>query len=95
MMNGNEAHRDEWAADVARASEDMIAMSLQRHAEAEVLRETQAVIDNAEWNALTPQEQEARIAGQDAAYEAYFAERAAENAAEAELYAEDPEAEIG
>jgi hypothetical protein len=97
MTNGNEAHRDEWAADVARASDDMIAMAVQRHAEAEALREAQAVIDNAEWNALTPQEQEARIAEQDAVYEAYFIERAAENAAEAERYAEteDPEAEIG
>jgi|SRR3954451_17152942 hypothetical protein len=97
MTNGNEAHRDEWAADIARASEDMIAMSVQRHAEAEVLRDAQVVLDNAEWNALTPQEQEARMAEQDAAYEAYSGQRSAEVAAEAERYAEteDPEAEIG
>ena len=99
MTNGNEAHRDEWGADVARASEDMIAMSLQRRAEADALREAQVVIDNAEWNALTPQEQEARVAEQDAVYEAYSVERAAEVAAELELYAdaeiEEPEAEIG
>jgi hypothetical protein len=97
MTNGNEAHADSPEAATARASNDMIARSVQRHAEAEALREAQVVIDNAEWNALTPQEQEACMAEQAAAYEAEFAERAAE--AEAELYAEreieDPEAEIG
>jgi hypothetical protein len=76
----------------------MMAMSVQRHAEAEALREAQVIIDNAEWNALTPQEQEARLAGQYAGYGAYFAQRAAEAEEEAELYAEreieDPEAEI-
>jgi hypothetical protein len=99
MTNDREAHASEPEAAIARASNDMIAMSVQRHAEAEALREAQVVIDNAEWNALTPQEQEARMAEQDAAYEAEFAERAAEAEEKAELYAEreieDPEAEIG
>ena len=95
MTTENEA----WAAAVAQASNDMIDMTVQRHAEAEVVREAQAVIDNAEFAALSPAEQEARMAEADASYDAYAAERAAEVEAEAELYAEreieDPEAEIG
>jgi hypothetical protein len=95
MTNGNEAHASGPEADIAQASNDMIAMSVQRNAEAEVVREAQAVITNAEWAALTPQEQEARIAEADAAYEAYSAQRAAEAELYAEREIEDPEAEIG
>lgn len=95
MAREAEAHASGPEAAIAQASDDMIAMSVQRHAEAEAIREAQVVIDNAEWNALSLQEQEARMAAQDAAYEAEAAERAAEAEAEAELYAEDPEAEIG
>ena len=95
-MNGNEAEPKPapWPA-IAQASDDIIAMSVQRHAEAEVQREAQAIVTNAAWGALTPEEQEAAIARADAEYEAHFAERVAEVEAEAELYAEDPEAEIG
>ena len=99
MTNDREAHASGPEAAIARASGDMIAESIQRHAESEVVRDAQAVITGAAWAALTPKEQEASIARADAAYEAHFAQRAAEAEAEAELYAEreieDPEAEIG
>lgn len=91
MTNGNEAEFDAgtWAAAIAQAADAQAAASVQRRAEAEVMRETRAVIANAEWNALTPAEREARIAEEDAAYEAESARQVAE--AEAEL--DEPEAE--
>ena len=95
MTNGNEAHASGPEADIAQATNDMIAATVQRHAEAEAIREAQVVIDNVEWNALSLQEQEARMVEQDAACEAYAAERAAEVEAEAGREIEDPEAEIG
>jgi len=95
MTNGNEAHASGPEAAIARASNDMIATTVQRHAEAEVMREAQAVVSGAAWADLTPKEQEASIARADAAAEAYFAQRAAEAEAEAEREIEDPEAEIG
>jgi hypothetical protein len=94
MTNGNEPEYNPMA-DIARASDDMIAMSVQRHAEEAALRDAQGIIDNAEWNSLTPQEQEARMAAAEAYEEAHLDERRAELEEDIERYASDPEPEIG
>jgi hypothetical protein len=56
MTNGNEPEYNPMT-DIAAASNEMIAMAVQRRAEEAALRDAQVIIDNAEWNALTPQEQ--------------------------------------
>jgi len=70
-------------------------MAAERHARQEVLREAQAVIDNAEWNSLTRAEQDAQIARQDAEYQAHFDEMIAEAKAEAAMDAALDDPEIG
>jgi hypothetical protein len=104
MTNGIEPEHDPAMQAIAQATNDMAAMAAQRHAEAAVIQETQAVIgraqaaiDDAERDALTPKEQEARLAAEEAAYEAYHAQRAAEIEEDIELYRQidGPEAEIG
>jgi hypothetical protein len=104
MTNGIEPEHDPAMQAIAQATNDMVAIAAQRHAEAAVIQETQAVIgraqaaiDEAEWNALTPPEQEARQAAEEAAYKAYHAQRAAEIQEDIEMYTQidGPEAEIG
>ena len=104
MTNGIEPERDPAMQAIAQAANDMAAIAAQRHAEAAVSQDAQGVvgraqaaIDEEELNALTPKEQEARLAAEEAAYEAYHAQRAAEIEEDIELYTQidGPEAEIG
>ena len=95
MTNGNEAERDPGMHAVAQATEEMVAMAAQYRAEEAVLRDAQVVFDNAEWNSLTPQEQEAQIAADEAEEEAHLDQRRAELEEDIERYASDPEPEIG
>jgi hypothetical protein len=97
MTNGNEAERDPGMHAVAQATEEMVAFAAQRRAEEAVLRDAQVVLDNAEWNSLTRQEQDAQIAAAEAEEEAHFDQRRAEIEEDIELYRQidGPEAEIG
>ena len=95
VTNGNEAERDPGMHAVAQATEEMAAMAAQYRAEEAVLRDAQVVLDNAEWNYLTPQEQEAQIAADEAEEEAHLDQRRAELEEDIERYASDPEPEIG
>ena len=95
MTNGNEAERDPGMHAVAEATEEMAAMAAQYRAEQAVLRDAQVVLDNAEWNSLTPQEQEAQIAADEAGEEAHLGQRRAELEEDIGRYASDPGPEIG